>query len=162
MNQAAQYGVQLRAVTETDLPIFFDFQLDEEANWMAAFTSEDPSNLDKFMAHWEKVLGNPANTNRTILFNGQVAGNIAQFEMFDEPEIGYWIDKTYWGKGIATQALTLFLEEIELRPLYARVAKDNQGSIRVLEKCGFIRHGEDKGFSNARGVEVEEYILMLR
>jgi RimJ/RimL family protein N-acetyltransferase len=82
--------------------------------------------------------------------------------MFDEPEIGYWIDKTYWGKGVATRALALFLEEIELRPLYARVAKDNQGSIRVLEKCGFIRHGEDKGFANARGAEVEEYILMLR
>jgi hypothetical protein len=70
MNQAAQDGVQLRDVTEADLPIFFEFQLDKEANWMAAFTSEDPSNLDRFMAHWEKVLGNPANTNRTILFNG--------------------------------------------------------------------------------------------
>lgn len=162
MNQATANRVELRDVIEHDLPLFFEFRLDEEANWMAAFTAEDPSNHEAFMARWTKVLGNPANTNKTILFNGAVVGNIAQFEMFDQPQIGYWIGKPYWGQGIATEAVALFLERITLRPLYAQVAKDNLGSIRVLEKCGFTIIGEDKGFSNARGTEVEEYILMLR
>jgi RimJ/RimL family protein N-acetyltransferase len=62
---------------------------------------------------------------------------------------------------IATKALSEFLRLLKTRPLYARVAKDNIASIRVLEKCGFTISGEDKGFSNARGEEVEEYILEL-
>ena len=65
------------------------------------------------------------------------------------------------GKGIATQALSAFLDLLVTRPLYARAAKDNVGSMRVLEKCGFTIAGEDKGFSNARGEEVEEFILEL-
>jgi len=55
----------------------------------------------------------------------------------------------------------LFLKEIPLRPLYARAAHDNRASIRVLEKCGFVIVGQDRGFSNARGREVEEVILKL-
>lgn len=51
--------------------------------------------------------------------------------------------------------------EDDLRPLYARAVKDNIASIRVLEKCGFVLSGEDKGFSNARSKEVEEFILKL-
>jgi RimJ/RimL family protein N-acetyltransferase len=80
---------------------------------------------------------------------------------FGEPEISYWLGKDYWGKGVATAALSAFLDHVEMRPLYARVAKDNLASQRVLEKCGFTVDGEDKGFSNARGVEVEEVILIV-
>jgi RimJ/RimL family protein N-acetyltransferase len=57
--------------------------------------------------------------------------------------------------------LSAFLEYIKIRPLYARAAKDNLPSIRVLEKCGFKIISEDKGFSNARGKVVEEFILSL-
>lgn len=41
-------------------------------------------------------------------------------------------------------------------------AQDNAATLRVLEKCGFVICSQDKGFSNARGEEVEEYLLMLR
>ncbi|GAB4579398.1 MAG: hypothetical protein Fur0022_21360 [Anaerolineales bacterium] len=68
----------------------------------------------------------------------------------------------FWGKGIATEALPLFLEIQTVRPLYARAVKDNFGSIRVLEKCGFVKIGEDKGFANARGMEVEEVVMELK
>jgi RimJ/RimL family protein N-acetyltransferase len=47
------------------------------------------------------------------------------------------------------------------RPIYARVAKDNVASLRVLEKCGFTITGQAKGFANARGEEIEEWILEL-
>ncbi len=80
---------------------------------------------------------------------------------FGKPEVSYWIGKPYWGKGVATRALSAFLFHVKVRPLYARVAKDNIASLRVLEKCGFARIGEDKGFANARGEEVEEFILRL-
>jgi RimJ/RimL family protein N-acetyltransferase len=148
-------------VIESDLEVFFEHQLDPEANHMAAFTSKDPTNRDAFMAHWKKILSDDANIIKTILFGDAVVGNILHFELFGDPSIGYWIGKKFWGKGIATQALLAFLKHIAVRPIYARVVNDNIGSIRVLEKCGFKVSGYDKGFSNARNAEVEELIMKL-
>ena len=150
--------VQLRDVTESDLPIFFEQQLNPEATEMAAFPSRD---RDAFMAHWVKIMADDSVILKTILFDGHVAGNMVSFEMSDKREVGYWIGKEYWGKGIATKALAAFLIHVKTRPLYAHVAKHNIGSRRVLEKCGFTIIGEDKGFPNARGEQVEEFILKL-
>lgn len=153
--------VVLRDVMEGDLPMFFEQQLDPDANYMAAFTVKDPTDREAFTAHWTKILGDETITLKTILFEGYVAGSILSHAWFGEPEISYWIGKEYWGKGIATRALSEFLAQVEVRPLYARAAKDNIASIRVLEKCGFTITGEDKGFSNGREEEVEEFILRL-
>ncbi|WP_244852807.1 GNAT family N-acetyltransferase [Bacillus sp. J14TS2] len=65
------------------------------------------------------------------------------------------------GKGIATGALREFLKQITVRPLYARAAKDSAGSLKVLKRCGFTITGEDSGYANARGKEVEEFVLTL-
>ena len=153
--------VLLRDITESDLPTFFEQQLDEDANYMAAFTRQDPTDMGVFMAHWTKILGEETITSKTILFNGRVAGHILSHTWFGEPEVSYWLGKEFWEQGIATKALSAFLKCLKMRPLYARVAKDNLASIRVLEKCGFMINGQDKEFSNARGEEVEEFILNL-
>ena len=108
---------------------------------MAAFPPRERAAFD---AHWAKVLVNPAGQVRTILFEGQVAGNVLCYEMEGQTEIGYWLGQVYWGRGIATQALALFLKEIQTRPLYAHVVQHNLGSRRVLEKCGFALVGEDR------------------
>ena len=164
MDRLLTGDVQLRDVRESDLPIFFEQQLDADANYMAAFTSKNPADRDAFMAHWHKILSDETTTNQTILFDGRVAGHVSSYtdEEFGHPEVSYWIGKEYWGMGIATRALSAFLDRIKTRPLYARVVKDNIGSRRVLEKCGFAVIGEDKGFANARGAEVEEYIMKLQ
>jgi RimJ/RimL family protein N-acetyltransferase len=154
--------VHLRSVREDDLAIFFEQQLDPEANHMAAFTSRDPTDRDAFMAHWNKILGDGTATMRTIVFDGEVAGNVLLYQEEGRTEVGYWIGKDYWGKGIATRALSEFLGQIPIRPLHARAAKDNIASLRVLEKCGFAVVGEDSGFAKARGQEVEESLLELR
>jgi len=154
--------VLLRDVAEGDLPTFFEQQLDEEANRMAAFTAKEPANRVAFRAHWAKVLDDGNIRIQTILFEGSVAGYVLSHGWFGDPEISYWIGKAYWGKGVASQALAQFLTYQKVRPLYARAAKDNRASLRVLAKCGFIITGEDKGFSNARGEEVEEYVLVLK
>jgi RimJ/RimL family protein N-acetyltransferase len=154
-------AVQLREVRESDLPIFFEQQLDPTANYMAAFTVKDPADRQAFDAHWDKILGDEGITIRTILFEGQVAGSILSHAWFGELEVSYWLGKEFWGKGIATQALRLFLEHIQERPLYARAAKDNAASIRVLEKCGFEISGYERGFANARGEEIDEVVLVL-
>ena len=154
--------VVLRDVVEDDLSFFFDFQLDPDANYMAAFTHEDPTDREAFTTHWNKILADPTTINKTIVCDGQVVGSVASFEDSGKLEVTYWLGKAYWGKGIATQALTALLPQVNTtRPIYARVAKDNVASRRVLEKCGFHVIGESKGYANARGEEIEELLLEL-
>lgn len=153
--------VVLRDVIEADVLIFFEQQLDPAANQMAAFTAKDPADREAFATRWTRILGNDGIIKKTILCDGQVAGHVVIFEQFGNPAVSYWLGKGCWGRGIATRALSQFLGHVPTRPLYARAAKDNLASIRVLEKCGFRKAGEDRGFSNARGVEVEEFILKL-
>lgn len=150
--------VQLRNVIEADLPIFYEQQLNPEATRMAGFPSRT---REAFMAHWTKIVADPSIQIRAILFNGEVAGNIVCFEQLGEREVGYWLGKEYWGKGIATRALEEFLTIIETRPLYAHVVKHNLGSKRVLEKCGFTIAGEDRFFSEVFGKNIDEYVLAL-
>jgi RimJ/RimL family protein N-acetyltransferase len=152
----------LREVVEDDLPLFFDFQLDPEANYMAAFTAKDPTDREAFTANWNKIIADPTTINRTIVCDGQVVGSVSSYEESGKPEVTYWIGRAYWGKGIATRALRAFLAQVNTtRPMYARVAQDNLGSRRILEKCGFQVMGETKGFANARGREIEELLLVL-
>jgi ribosomal-protein-alanine N-acetyltransferase len=98
---------------------------------------------------------------QTILLNGTIVGSLAKFEIEGEAEVTYWIDKKYWGTGVATIALNAFLTTEKTRPIRGRVAFDNIGSRRVLEKCGFLKTGTDKGFANARQQEIEEIIYLL-
>jgi len=150
-------SILLRSVTESDLPILFEQQLDPEATAMAAFPSRD---REAFMTHWAKIMADEKNIIQTVLYNNQIAGSIMSWEMAGEWEVGYWYGREYWGKGIATQALSKYLSVAKTRPLYAHVAKHNIGSRRVLEKSGFNVIGEDT-YTNPAGVEVEEFILKL-
>ncbi len=151
-------GVLLRDVVEGDLPVFFQHQQDPEATQMAAFPSRD---RESFMAHWAKIISDQTISKKTVLFNGQVAGNMVSWEQSGERLVGYWIGREYWGKGIATKALSEFLGLVKTRPLYARVAKHNIASIRVLEKCGFKISDEDTDSSSPSGGGVEEFIMKL-
>jgi RimJ/RimL family protein N-acetyltransferase len=153
----------LRNVVNDDLPLFFEYQMDPEADYMAAFTAKDRTSQEAFMAHWHRILADKTNIIQTIIFNGQVVGSVSSYEDEGKPEVTYWLGKEYWGTGIATSALKQFLaQKNQIRPIYARVAKDNLGSRRVLEKCGFRIIGESKGFANARGQEIEELLLELQ
>ena len=147
----------LRDVTESDLPIFYEQQLDPEATAMAAFPSRD---REPFMAHWTKIMADEKGILKTILFDGQVAGNIVSWEQDGEWEVGYWLGREFWGKGIATRALSEFLKQVKTRPLVAHVAKGNIGSRRVLEKCGF-KFVEAYKILDKQGTELEEYTLKL-
>ncbi len=155
--------VSLRDVAQTDLPIFFDFQRDSAANYMAGFTARDPTDKEAFAAHWNRILNDDTVLVKTIVFDGRMVGSVAKFvdKEFGKPEVTYWIGKEYWGLGLATKALRRFLRDVTARPIYGRAAKDNVASIRVLEKCGFRMAGQGEGFANARGKVVEEVILEL-
>src|SRR5262245_22120712 len=150
--------VRLREVTDSDLPVFFEQQCDPEANQMAAFPARD---RDAFWAHWTKILADPTKSVRTILLGDEVTGNIGSWEQDGQRLVGYWIGKTYWGKGVATAALSQFLNLVEARPLYAHVAKHNFASIRVLQKCGFTVCVEETASPDRPIDGVEELVFKL-
>lgn len=150
--------VRLRDVIEADLPIFYEQQLDPQATAMAAFPARA---RDPFMKHWASIMAGGTNTIKTILCGGRVAGYIGSWDQDDRREIGYWLGREFWGKGIATRAVQATLESIAIRPLFAHVAKGNHASRRVLEKCGFHIAGADRTLTAMPGEPVEEYIFRL-
>lgn len=151
--------VELRESIKADLEIFYQQQLDPDAVAMAAFPSR---NREQFFKHWlTKVLVNPDAVNRTVLYDGKVAGHIACYRLGDEYDIGYWYGREFWGKGIATEALAQLLNLVTRRPLKAFVSKTNPGSRRVLEKNGFVVVGEESSFSEQMNQQITEYILQL-
>lgn len=162
MHSTISHDIRLRKVTAADLSIFFQQQLDSDANYMAAFTAKAPTDESAFRARWVKILADATLQKQTILYKGEIAGYVVCHRWFGEPEISYWLGKSFWGKGVATEALRQFLGQLSTRPLFARVAQDNIGSRRVLEKCGFQVKGHDRGFANARGEEIDELLLTLK
>ncbi len=145
----------LRDVRDEDLPIFFQHQRVPEANRMAAVR---PRSWEAFFLHWRsEVLADASIRKRTIVFQGAVAGNILSWSQADLRIVGYWIGKGYWGRGVATNALSQFLREEPIRPLSAHVAAHNFGSERVLEKCGFSCVGRAQGAAD--GIELRLFQL---
>ncbi len=145
--------IQLRNVEPADLPLFFEHQRDPIAVAMVAFNSRDRAAFDQ---HWAKLLADDSLLKKTIVVvsavsgENQVAGNIGSWTAEGKREIGYWIDRAFWGRGVATAALSAFLCLEQIRPLYAGVAKHNVASIRVLQKCGFkLSHSEDEASNDA-------------
>ncbi|MET9775791.1 GNAT family N-acetyltransferase [Streptomyces sp. NPDC006367] len=152
--------IALREVHDSDLPVFFRQLNDPEALRMAAFTPPDPADRDAFTAHWQKIRTSDA-VVRTVLGDGDVVGSVAVYGEPGEREVTYWVDRAYWGRGVATAALRALLAEVADRPLYARAAADNAGSLRVLEKCGFVTGARARGFAPARGEVIDEVVLHL-
>lgn len=134
---------------------------DPESVWMAAFTAKDPNDREAFDAHMSKVRTAPEGTTRAVILGGRLVGSMASFVREGDTEITYWIDRSVWGQGVASQALALFLDMASVRPVYARAASDNVGSLRVLQRAGFAIIGTEISYANARGTEIEEAILRL-
>jgi len=147
--------VRLRDTTEADLPALYEHQADEQASRMAAFPSRD---RDAFFAHWRtNVLGNPSGRVKTVEVDGAVVGHVVRWTADDLRLLGYWIDRGSWGRGIASRAVAEFVAGETERPLHAYVATHNAGSIRVLEKCGFVRVAEVRTGTDG----VTEYLYRL-
>ncbi|HRE39771.1 MAG TPA: GNAT family N-acetyltransferase [Ignavibacteria bacterium] len=154
-------NIGLSVTKEKDLDVLFEIQSDEKGIYLAAFTPKNPHDKTAFIEKYKKLLSDPTINMRTIIVDDLIIGSISKFIMEDESEITYWIDRKYWGMGVATYTLKSFLEIEETRPIFGRVAFDNIGSQKVLEKNGFVKVGTDNGFANARQKEIEEYIYKL-
>jgi RimJ/RimL family protein N-acetyltransferase len=105
---------------------------DPESIRMAAFTAEDQTDRRAFLNRMSRVRADTSASNRVIDVDGAIAGTIASFRIDDQLEVTYWVDRTHWRKGVASAALHILLAETVERPVYARAASDNLGSLRVL------------------------------
>ena len=131
--------ITLRAVEEADLEVFYEHQADPASAAAAAVPSRD---RDTTIEHWHRNLAREDNVARTVLVDGSVCGNMVSWEWEGRRWVGYRIGREFWGQGVATSALSQFCDLLPSRPLYAHVAESNLGSIRVLEKNGFVRASE--------------------
>jgi RimJ/RimL family protein N-acetyltransferase len=153
--------IALREVRDEDLDGIFEQMRDPEGVWMAAFTAEDPDDREFFDTQMARVRADPGVTMRAITRDGQLVGHVASFDRDGELEVTYGVDRDAWGQGVASRALDLLLQEVRTRPVQARAASDNLGSLRVLEKAGFRIIGTNRDFARARKAEIEETILRL-
>ena len=154
-------NIRIRKSVEADLAIFFKNQTDEEANFMAAFTPDNPHDEQAYLTKWKRLINDETVNIFSIIVDSTLIGCVVKFVMEGDAEITYAIDKNYWGKGITTQALKEFMDIEKIRPIYGRTAFDNLGSQKILEKNGFQKIGNNHDFANARGKEIEEFIYRL-
>ena len=149
--------ISLRAAEAADGEILYEHQADPVAAEMAAFPSRDRAT---YLDHWQKVvLANPRGITRIIVVDGEVAGNIVSWV---DPELGrllgYWLGREFWGRGVATAAVSAYLSEVRERPIHAFVVAHNVGSQRVLEKNGFVRVAHTPELAEDG---VEEFLFVL-
>jgi RimJ/RimL family protein N-acetyltransferase len=153
--------IQLLQTKKAHLEQLFLFQLDPEAIYQAAFTPTYATDKIAYLEKYNNHLKDPQINMKTIFIDNSIVGSVAKYVMHDNAEITYWIDKKFWGRGVASVALKKFLQSETTRPIFGCVAFDNIASQKVLEKCGFIKIGSDKGYANGRQAEIEEYIYKL-
>lgn len=151
--------IALRPVVDSDLGPLFDQMRDPESVWMAAFTPDNPDDRTAFDAHMATVRSSPDTTLRAVTCDDDLVGSVAAFVLDGRTEVTYWIDRAAWGRGLASRALELLLDLVPVRPLYARAASDNAGSLRVLQKSGFKVIGTENSFAPGRNRNIEETIL---
>jgi RimJ/RimL family protein N-acetyltransferase len=153
--------ITLRPVADADLDALFAQMSDPMSVRMAAFTGPDSPSRAAFGAHMDRIRSSPEIVHRAIECDGELVGTIASFVIEGDTEVTYWIDRAHWGRGIATRALDLLLALVPVRPVFARAASDNAGSLRVLAKCGFEAVGTNRDYAAGRDAEIEETILRL-
>jgi RimJ/RimL family protein N-acetyltransferase len=150
--------VWLRDIRRDDMPRIYEFNLDPDANRLAATI---PRSADAFELHWQRVLADPTIFVKAIAVRDVLAGHLTCFKLDDVQYVGYWVSKEFWGRGIATKALELLLKEVSIRPLYARAATSNRASLRVLQKCGFVVQSVQESPADHRHLQCEEAFLVL-
>lgn len=99
------------------------------------------------MAFLKLAVSTSDTSNLAIDVNGEAAGAIGYVRGTDverySAEVGYWLGETYWRQGITSEALVLLSEHafsaVNLLRVFALPFADNLGSIRVLEKAGYVR-----------------------
>ena len=100
--------------------------------------------------------------------HGEAAGGIGIHPKSDvrcrSAEIGYWLSESFWGLGIGTEAVSALVpvafERYDIVRLQAGIFSTNTASMRVLEKCGFIREAVHKNAIWKNGRLLDEIVYV--
>jgi RimJ/RimL family protein N-acetyltransferase len=153
--------VTLRPVTGADFDALFELESDVLGADMIAFLPREPGDREAFTTHWTRITSDPDLITRVIESDGAFAGYAVSFVIEGERQIGYWIARELWGRGIASAALRVLVSEIEERPLWGSTAFDNLGSQRVLQNAGFVFDRIERSHAPRRGTEIDENVYRL-
>jgi RimJ/RimL family protein N-acetyltransferase len=148
-------------VTEADFDALFELESDVTGADMIAFLPRDPGDRDAFSTHWTRITSDDDVVTRIIDADGAFAGYAVSFLMDGERQVGYWIARELWGRGIASAALAALVAEIPERPLWGSTAADNLGSQRVLQRVGFVFDRTERSHAPRRGAEIDENVYRL-
>ena len=103
--------------------------LDETARWIASMVEVDPESSDDFI----------------VSLDGKLIGKLGAWKL---PEVGFLIDPAHWGKGLAKEAMTAFIDRrrgLGSTELEADVDPRNLASLKLLERCGFEETHRESG-----------------
>ncbi|MGM9800814.1 MAG: GNAT family N-acetyltransferase [Candidatus Limisoma sp.] len=144
--------ILLRPWRDDDAPVLYRFASDPDvgprAGW-AAHTSVDESReviRSVFMnpTTWAIVLKSNNLPIGAMGYGPSCDCGLPAFD--DEPTVGYWVAKPYWGLGICTEALRMMIDHVrrtaDMRSFVSGHFVDNPASCRVMEKCGFVPTGD--------------------
>lgn len=155
------HHIDLRPIDDDDLDAVFEMMRDREAIAMAAFTASDPDDRAAFDAWIARQRASDDVLSLVVTEDGGFAGTAAAFTVDGDREVSFWIARHAQGRGVATAALRLLISHEPVRPLYARAAAHNAGSIAVLRKVGFTELSRNVDFAPGLGREVEEIVFTL-
>jgi RimJ/RimL family protein N-acetyltransferase len=153
--------IELRALEDDDLDAICEMMRDRDAIAMAAFTAQDPDDREAFDAWIGRQRRSDDVLTLVVTENGGFAGTAAAFTVDGDREVSFWIAEHARGRGVATAALRLLVSREPARPLFARVAAHNAGSIAVLERNGFTEVSRNVDFAPGLGRETEEIVFTL-
>ena len=145
--------ILLRPWRESDAETLFKFASDTEvgprAGWPPHKSVEESMNIIRtvfsadtmWAVEWKE-------TGEAIGCVGYLHASVSNLKIADDQcEVGYWIARPYWGKGICTEALRLVVDycfyEKGFSVFWGDYFPENPASGRVMEKCGFVDTGKE-------------------
>jgi len=156
-------NITINLITEDDIKALYPLGNNKDISWMSGGGLTYPLTYDEFRTKKTISLSKAIGEMQSYVIrdNNIAVGSIGYFKRTEDAplEIGYWIGKDYWGKGIATKALNLAVDAMRANgitgKLVATTMIDNLSSRHILLKCGFKEIGTERFMSPARCVEVE-------
>lgn len=141
--------IELRALHQDDAPELARLANDKSIFDMVRDYFPHPYSINDAIAFISGKQGLHPVTTFGIMYQGKLAGMVdikIQTDVYRKSgEVGYWIGAPYRGLGIASDAVSLVTEygfrTLDINRLFAGVYSTNHGSMRVLEKCGYLFEG---------------------
>jgi len=158
--------IKLRAFIASDTDLLVSYlNSSEVTRYITSAIAQPYTERD---AQWWVEEGSGIAHAKAIEFNGTLVGcisaKVGEFEYNRSAELGYWVARGYWNKGIASEAVKLFTGSIfsstDITRLFVSVVAENRATLRVLEKNAYTSEGTHRQASFKNGRYFDEHCLV--